>query len=80
MVGALDLLFYGGVGQVVFQVGADEEVVDAPADVSGARAAADVPPGVFVGVLVEDAEGVDVAVVDEFVHPLALNRQEARDF
>ena len=58
--------------------GRDEEIVDAPADVPLARAAELQPPGVLARqVGVEVAEGVDITVRDQGIHPRALLGQEA---
>src|SRR5207249_3775857 len=54
------------------------EVVDAPPDVPRPRAGLELPPRVVPRLLVEESEGVVVAVGDQLRHPFALDGQEAR--
>jgi hypothetical protein len=59
------------------QLVGDEEVVDAPADVPGARAALQIPPRIVPGLAREEAKRVVVALGDEPAHPGALALHEA---
>src|SRR5580765_9109239 len=59
------------------QLVGDEEVVDAPADVPGARAGLEIPPRVVPGLTREEAKRVVVALGDETAHPGALDLHEA---
>src|SRR5215471_7551495 len=56
---------------------ANEEIVDAPADVPRPRAGLEIPPRVVSGVSGEEPERVVVPAGDEPAHPGALDRHEA---
>ena len=59
---------------------ADDVVVNAPTDVIGARVAALAPPGVLLGVGVDEAEGVAEFAGEQIGQPRALLREEAAVF
>ena len=60
------------IGDAVFQVVGHDMVVDAPAEILGTGTSAEAPPTVLVGLLHQLSEAVDVAVAEEFGHPLAF--------
>ena len=65
--------------QTAFQVGGGHIVVDAPAQVLFPGVGPEAPPGVLSGfVRMEMAESVNIAALDELLHPCALFRKEAR--
>ena len=84
MSGAWSEKFFAGVHAGAFhrcgEVGADNLVVDAPADVVGAGVTALAPPGVLLGVGVDEAEGVAELARKQLGQPLPLLRQEAAVF
>src|SRR6266516_6193942 len=61
MIGAEDFLADESALQPRTQGGADEEIIDAPADVPGAGIRHRAPPAVMTAALLEFAEGVDEA-------------------
>ena len=77
MVRPLDLAEDRAVLNLIDEVIAYEEVVDAPADIRGASAEQVAPPSVVALTAVKEAEGVDVAVGYELIQTLTLYRQEA---
>lgn len=78
MIGAVDVGVDRGGLHAAHEFRGDEEVVDAPADVTVARAGELVPIGVCVfGMRVEMTEGVYVAGGDDLVYPRALFGEEA---
>ena len=80
MVAAEDVAADAGVANVGGDCVAYQEVVDAPADIALARAAAQTPPGVVPAFLLELAEGVKETGGDEVAKALALLRRKARAF
>ena len=64
----------------VGEVGADDVVVNAPANVVGAGVATLAPPGVLVFFVVDEAEGIAVVAGEEIGQPLAFLWQEAAVF
>lgn len=72
MVGAGNLGTNESRAQARAQGGADQEVIDAPPDIAGARAAHLAPPGVVSPAFLEFAKGVDESRLDEGPEPGAL--------
>lgn len=67
-----------GGDDIFFEFGADEEVVDSPADVSLSGSTAHAPPRVAIFFFsMCDAEGVEVAFGDDLVDPLSFDFEEA---
>src|SRR6185503_21259766 len=78
VVGAQDMRQDARRADAAVQLVGDEEVVDAPADVPGARTGLQIPPRVVPGLAREEAKRVVVALGAEAAHPGTLDLHEAR--
>lgn len=72
MVGTGNIVVDFGGFEIFFQGFADEEIVDAPTDVSTSGAGAETPPGVFLLARMEKTESVDKTGISQIGDSLSL--------
>ena len=80
MVGEVFIGVNAGAFHLSSEILADDVVVNAPTDVIGARVAALAPPGVLLGVGMDEAEGVAEFAGEQIGQPRALLREETAVF
>ena len=77
MVGTYYVGHYKSLGNRVYQILGNEEVVNSPPHIPCPGSGFHIPPGILMRLLVEVAKGIDVAMSYQLVHPIPLNGQKS---